>query len=132
MLIRNRHHTRFFPTNSREGDRLGNVMPCTVVHNCQGRNDIYVVSQAALQGTCRPTHYVSIYDENELSIDNFQRVVLQGCFNYQRATRSVSLHSAVYYADQCCERAKLHLREEGGQLVLKDVSQALALTMYWQ
>lgn len=93
---------------------------------------MYVVSQSALQGTCRPTHYVSVLDENKLNFDDYQRIILQGCFNYQRATRSVSLHSAVYYADQCAERAKLHLREENNRLVLKDVKASLAYTMYWQ
>ena len=126
------HHTRVFPKTQGEGDKLGNVLPCTVVHNCKANNDIFSVSQAALQGTCRPTHYVSVYDENDLSMDIFQRLVLQGCFSYQRATRSVSLHSAVYYADQCCERAKLHLRVEGDRMVLKDVKPSLAYTMYWQ
>lgn len=125
-----RHHTRIFPTSSNEGDRLGNVRPGTVVANGMLKNDIYVVSQSALQGTCRPTHYFSVEDENSFSIDEFSRLVLAGCFSYQKATRSVSLHAAVFYADQCCERAKMHLREEGGRLLLKDVKPELA--MYWQ
>ena len=126
-----RHHTRLFPCGP-AADRLGNVWPCTVVENGSGGKDIFAVTQSALQGTCRPTRYQVLVDENELSADDFQRLVVAGCFNYARATRSVSLHSAVYYADQVAERAKFHLRSESTGLVHRDVHHDLAFTMWWQ
>ena len=100
--------------------------------NSRETNDVFVVSQAALQGTCRPTHYVSVEDEVGMDLEAFQKLILQGCFNYQRATRSVSIHCAVYYADQACLRAKTHLVNHQGQLVMRDVKPELAMTMYWQ
>ncbi|MCJ1286708.1 hypothetical protein MMC26_006054 [Xylographa opegraphella] len=124
-----RHHTRLFP-HSERGDKLGNVLPGTVVEN--GKKDFFLVSQSALQGTVRPCHYTVLLDENELSSDEIHRLAFHGTFAYGRATRSVSIHPAVYYADQVAERAKLHVRgtEDGAEL--KDVHDDLKYTMYWQ
>ena len=126
-----RHHTRLFPRSER-GDKLGNVFPGTVVENSSSRNDVFIVTQSALQGTCRPTHYTVLMDENNLSADDFHRLIMHGCFSYARATRSVSIHSAVYYSDLLCERARLHWRVENGNSVHKDVDPNLYYTMYWQ
>ena len=125
------HHTRFFPKSER-GDKLGNVLPCTIVENSAKTNDVFVVTQAALQGTCRPCHYTVLHDENNLSPNDFHRLILAGCFSYGRATRSVSLHPAVYYADQACQRSRLHLKNEDGKTVLAGVNSQLTFTMYWQ
>ena len=127
-----RHHTRLFPQRGQRTGDKGNVLPYTVVENGSGGKDIFVVTQAALQGTCRPTCYQVLLDDHGLSADDFQRLVLQGCFSYARATRSVSLHSAVYYADQVAERAKHHLRTEGAGLVHRDIHRDISFTMWWQ
>ena len=128
-----RHHTRIFPRDRNEAaDKLGNVRPCTVVESGAQGKDIFAVTQSALQGTCRPTRYQVLLDEQNLSADDFQRLVTNGCFNYARATRSVSLVSATYYADQVAERAKNHLGTVNGQLTHRDINNALKYTMWWQ
>jgi eukaryotic translation initiation factor 2C len=125
-----RHKTRFFPESKADSDRLGNVLPCTVVENSIEQNDFYTVTQAALQGCCVPTHYVSVVDENRLTPEDIQRLVVNSCFSYQRATRSVKVVPAVYYAHQVADRAKLHLRSsEEGPAILHDVGQDLKYTM---
>lgn len=125
-----RHHTRMFPTE--KGDRLGNVLPGTVIENSNAR-DIFLVAHAGLQGTVRPTQYAMLMDENNLSADDFQRLTNNICSSYARATRAVSLVPAVYYADQACERARLHLREgPAGKRVLGQVNESLKFCMYWQ
>ncbi|KAI9798769.1 MAG: hypothetical protein M1833_004599 [Piccolia ochrophora] len=119
-----RHHTRLFPTE--RGDRLGNVLPGTVVENST-KNDI------CLQGTVRPTRYAVLMDENKLSADDFQRICNNICWAYGRATTAVSVVPPVYYADQACERAKLHVYEgNSGDKVLGEVHNDLRYTMYWQ
>lgn len=127
-----RHKTRFFPEVGDQGDKLGNVLPGTVVENSLLNNDFYTVTQAALQGCCVPTHYVTLIDENELSPADIQRLVVNSCFGYQRATRSVKVVPAVYYAHQCAERAKMHIREEDGKQILKDINPDLHYTMVSQ
>ncbi len=50
-----------------------------------------LVSQAVLQGTARPTRYLVLLDENKLSVDDFQRLTNNLCWNYARATKAVGL-----------------------------------------
>ncbi|KAI9666996.1 MAG: hypothetical protein M1829_005603 [Trizodia sp. TS-e1964] len=125
-----RHHTRMFPTE--RGDKLGNVLPGTVVENASD-NDIFLVAHPGLQGTVRPTRYCSLLDQNKLSANDFQRITNNLCWTYARATTAVSVVPPVYYADQACERAKLHLRDtpQGGQ-ILGQVHKSLTYSMYWQ
>ena len=83
-----RHHTRFFPLD--KGDKNGNIAVGTVVENGHGK-DIFMVSHAGLQGTVRPTHYMMLHDENNLTAVEFQRICNNVCYAYGRATVSVSI-----------------------------------------
>lgn len=89
-------------------------------------NDAFIVAHRDLQGTKRPTRYVSIVDENNMTADLFHSLTYELCSTYARATTSVAvvppselafsiflsqLTLAVYYADQICERARLHLQD---------------------
>ncbi|KAI9812851.1 MAG: hypothetical protein M1832_006472 [Thelocarpon impressellum] len=126
-----RHHTRLFPTE--RGDKNGNVLPGTVVENNSKTNDIYLVAHPGLQGTNRPTRYATLIDENNLSANDFQRMTNNICWSYARATCAVSIVAPVYYADQACERAKLHVREaEDGTQILGQVHKDLTWSMFWQ
>ena len=62
-----------------------------------------------LQGTVRPTHYIVIYDENNLTADQVQTGVHNTSYMYARATKAVSLVPPAYYADLACERARSYL-----------------------
>ncbi|KAI9756775.1 MAG: hypothetical protein M4579_003692 [Chaenotheca gracillima] len=130
VVVVKRHHTRLFPTE--RGDRNGNVLPGTVVEN-SGGHDIYLVAHPGLQGTVRPTRYAVLVDQNNLSADDFQRLTNNLCWSYARATTAVSVVPPVYYADQACERAKLHVREApDGSQILGQVHEDLKFSMYWQ
>lgn len=72
------------------GDKLGNVLPGTIIENIGGK-DFFLVSQVVLQGTARPTRYVKLLDENDLTADDLQRVTNNLCWNYARATKAVGL-----------------------------------------
>ncbi|KAL9116391.1 MAG: hypothetical protein Q9187_007083, partial [Circinaria calcarea] len=129
-----RHHTRFFPGQGERGDKLGNVLPGTIVEASR-EQDVFLVSQSALQGTVRPCHYTILLDENKLSPDDFQSVTNGLCFSYGRATRSVSIVPPVFYADQVCERSKMHLTTGGpnnDQTFHNDVHKNLIYTMIWR
>ncbi|KAI9841958.1 MAG: hypothetical protein M1837_000278 [Sclerophora amabilis] len=130
VVVIKRHHTRLFPTE--KGDKNGNVLPGTVVENSAG-NDIYLVAHPGLQGTVRPTRYAVLLDQNNLSANDFQRLTNNLCWTYARSTTAVSVVPPVYYADQACERAKLHLRETpNGEQILGQVHEDLKYSMYWQ
>ena len=117
-----RHHTRFYPTRVEDADRGSNTKAGTVVD--QGVTsvydfDFYLQAHAGLQGTVRATHYSVIYDENRLGADDENRLgaddVQQGIndlsYLWARATKSVSLVPAAYWADRACERARMYLGE---------------------
>lgn len=98
-----RHHTRIFPVLPTR-DKNGNVVPGTVIENGSGK-DIFLIAHVALQGTVRPTHYIVLYDENNLSVDEFQGLCNNLCYGYGRATVAVSMggfssfYLSLYHAD---------------------------------
>ncbi|KAH8105885.1 argonaute-like protein [Cristinia sonorae] len=112
IVVGKRHHVRFFPKTSNEGDkRSGNCFAGTVVdrditHPIE--QDFYLQSHAGLLGTSRPAHYNVLYDENNFQADGLQQLSFALCHVYARSTRSVSIPAPVYYADIVCSRAKHH------------------------
>jgi len=108
-----RHHHRFFPTpqDRDAADRNGNVKAGTLVERDithPTEYDFYLNAHSAIQGTARPVHYHVIHDENELSVDDFQRLVYNTSYTYIRATCSVSIIPTVYYAHLASNRARCH------------------------
>ncbi|EXJ83417.1 hypothetical protein A1O1_07040 [Capronia coronata CBS 617.96] len=124
-----RHHTRLFPVDNAQNDSLlighggiprrnnasynHNPLPGTLVnsHITYGENkDFFLISQKAIQGTARPTHYVIL--ENETSFDQNQiaRMTHNLCYLFGRATRSVGVCPAAYYADLAADRARCYVR----------------------
>ena len=75
--------------------------------------DFYLQSHPGLKGTCRPTHYHVLYDENKFNPDSIQTLSYYLCYTYARCTRAVSIVPPVYYAHLVCSRARLHIRKCG-------------------
>ncbi|EJD44174.1 Piwi-domain-containing protein [Auricularia subglabra TFB-10046 SS5] len=107
IVVSKRHHQRFFPDH---GDRNGNCFAGSVFDEGIASPvlfDFYLQSQAAIQGTARPAHYVVTHNENAtFDCNSLQQFTYNMCHIYERATRSVSIPAPVYYADLLCRRAK--------------------------
>ncbi|XP_031261888.1 protein argonaute MEL1-like [Pistacia vera] len=117
IIVQKRHHTRFFPTNSAQTDKSGNVLPGTVVDRmiCHpSEHDFYLCSHAGIQGTSRPVHYHVLYDENRFNADTLQMLTNSLCYTYARCTRSVSVAPPAYYAHLAAFRARYYIEGEGG------------------
>ncbi|CAG8475082.1 5802_t:CDS:10 [Rhizophagus irregularis] len=116
VVVQKRHHTRFFPIDTRrDGDRTGNcpsgtVVDTTVVHPFEF--DFYLLSHPSLQGISRPAHYHVLYDENGFNADSLQTLTYNLCYNFARCTRAVSIVPPVYYARLVCRRARFHVSGE--------------------
>ncbi|PKY39143.1 Piwi-domain-containing protein [Rhizophagus irregularis] len=115
VVVQKRHHTRFFPINARDGDRIGNcpsgtVVETTIVHPFEF--DFYLLSHPSLQGTSRPTHYHVLLDENGFNADSLQTLTYNLCYVFARCTRAVSIVPPVYYAYLVCRRARFHASGE--------------------
>ncbi|KAH6678808.1 eukaryotic translation initiation factor 2C 3 [Plectosphaerella plurivora] len=118
-----RHQTRFYPTNEANVAVKGNIKPGTVVDRgiTQARVwDFYLTAHSALQGTARPAHYTVLLDEifrsnanlsGEQKANRLERMTLDLCYRFGRATKAVSICPPAYYADIVCERARIHRPE---------------------
>ncbi|KAL8684936.1 MAG: hypothetical protein Q9224_006056 [Gallowayella concinna] len=108
VVAEKRHHIRFFP---QDGDKNGNPFPGTIVERDVTDpfgNDFYLCSHTAIQGTARPVHYTMLINEIGVSVDRFQKMLYEQCYQYIRSATAVSLHPAVYYAHLASKRARAH------------------------
>lgn len=122
-----RHHTRLYPKDDREDMALFigrgqnnkgssfnfNPLPGTLVTDriTTGKgNDFFLISQNALQGTARPTHYHVLHNEMESTLKDIATMTHNLSFIFGRATRSVGVCTPVYYADLAADRARCYVR----------------------
>ncbi|CAF2999276.1 unnamed protein product [Rotaria sp. Silwood2] len=112
IVVNKRHHTRFFPTDSK-----GNVKADTVVDSHEVTNpttyDFFLNSHHAEKGTSRPAHYHVLYDDNKLKPDQVQMLSYALCYASARCTRSISIPAPVKYADLLAFRANLYINRNG-------------------
>ncbi|GAA5886838.1 hypothetical protein JCM5296_006416 [Sporobolomyces johnsonii] len=101
-----RHHLRAF---EQKGTRVDNIVPGTVIDTgiVDARAfDFYAAAHKGLLGTTRPTRYVVLADEQNMSADDVQGATNSLCYAYQRCNRSVSVPAPVYYADLLARRVR--------------------------
>ncbi|GAA5918662.1 hypothetical protein JCM1841_002301 [Sporobolomyces salmonicolor] len=101
-----RHHLRAF---EQRGNHIQNIVPGTIIDTgiVDARAfDFYAASHKGLLGTTRPTRYVVLADEQNISADDLQGVTNSLCYAYQRCNRSVSVPAPVYYADLLARRVR--------------------------
>lgn len=123
VIVGKRHHTRFYPTQLKDGDANGNPQPGTVVDRgvTEARNwEFYLQAHNALQGTVRPAHYFVVHDEIFAqakinppfanAADALEDLTHNMCYLFPRATRAVSICPPAYLADLLCERGRVYLQ----------------------
>lgn len=122
IVVGKRHNTRFYPTRDADADRAANPLPGTVVDRAVSDPrhwDFYLQAHAALQGTARPAHYFTIWDEifhprhpaSAAAADELQTLTHKMCYLFGRATKAVSVCPPAYYADLVCTRARCYLSD---------------------
>ncbi|KAJ6039311.1 uncharacterized protein N7446_014059 [Penicillium canescens] len=116
VIVGKRHNTRFYPTTDQDSNRE-NPIPGTVVDRgvSEARDwDFYLQAHAALQGTARPAHYFTVWDEifyprhpaksgGQGAADVLQELTHKMCYMFGRATKAVSVCPPAYYADLWCD-----------------------------
>ncbi|KAE9421316.1 hypothetical protein Angca_006534 [Angiostrongylus cantonensis] len=83
--------------------------PATIVDTEVVRKDLtefYMQSHKPIKGTAKPTAYQVIVDENEMSMDETQALLLALAFHHQVAELPISLPEPVYQADEWAKRGK--------------------------
>ncbi|KAJ5638279.1 hypothetical protein N7490_008158 [Penicillium lividum] len=125
IIVGKRHNTRFYPTSDADADRSANPMPGTVVDRGVSESkswDFFLQAHSALQGTARPAHYFTIWDEifypqhpgtngARGAADVLQDLTHKMCYLFGRATKAVSVCPPAYYADLVCTRARCYLSD---------------------
>ncbi len=120
LVVVKRHHTRFFPLQETVKGARGpeavkshdNIIPGSAIDRgiCSVYSfDFYIQSQQALKGTGIPGHYYVLFDENGFTSDSIQKLTFDLCFTFSRATKSVKIVPAAYYADLLCERGRRYI-----------------------
>ncbi|XP_067145142.1 protein argonaute-1-like [Centruroides vittatus] len=113
IIVGKRHHTRFIPVDQEEEvGKHGNIPPGTTVDTALVHPiffDFFTCSHLSIQGTSRPAHYTVLHDDNRFTADQLQSLTYQLCHTYASCTKSISIPSAVKYADLAAYRAKQYL-----------------------
>ncbi|XP_022250179.1 protein argonaute-4-like isoform X2 [Limulus polyphemus] len=114
ITVQKRHHTRFAPQNFQK-DGVGkckNIPPGTTVDTDVTHPlefDFFLCSHLGIQGTSRPAHYKVLWDDNNFSADELQKLTYYLCHTYVRCTRSISIPAPVMYAHLAAYRARLYI-----------------------
>eukprot|EP00096_Caligus_rogercresseyi_P000908 TRINITY_DN1146_c0_g1_i5.p1 TRINITY_DN1146_c0_g1~~TRINITY_DN1146_c0_g1_i5.p1 ORF type:complete len:865 (+),score=267.54 TRINITY_DN1146_c0_g1_i5:793-3387(+) len=112
LVAQKRHKTRLFPENPNDGvGKMRNIPPGTVVDSTithPTEYDFFLASHEGIQGTTKPTHYHLLWDDNNLSMDDLQKLTYYLCHLYSRCERSVSYPAPTYYAHLAAFRARHH------------------------
>ncbi|CAI7623765.1 unnamed protein product [Penicillium palitans] len=125
IVVGKRHNTRFYPTSDGDAERSANPQPGTVVDRgiSEARHwDFYLQAHSALQGTARPAHYFTVWDEIFYPLhpgvgpgigaaDRLQDLTHKMCYLFGRATKAVSVCPPAYYADLVCTRARCYMSD---------------------
>jgi eukaryotic translation initiation factor 2C len=116
VVCTKRHHTRFYPADSKDKQTNGNnnCKPGTLVERSVTSpyfTDFYLQSHNGLKGTAKPAHYFVLVNEMDMKIPDLQHLTYNLCLTYVRATMGVSYAAPAYYADRLCERARCYLRD---------------------
>ncbi|PHU29848.1 Protein argonaute 7 [Capsicum chinense] len=117
VVVQKRHHTRLFPCELDQSAIKGtfvneNILPGTVVDTVithPSEFDFYLCSHWGVKGTSRPIHYHVLWDENQFTSDELQKLVYNLCYTFVRCTKPISLVPPAYYAHLAAYRGRLYL-----------------------
>mmetsp|Transcript_32514 Transcript_32514/g.127514 ORF Transcript_32514/g.127514 Transcript_32514/m.127514 type:complete len:728 (+) Transcript_32514:190-2373(+) len=116
VTVQKRHNTRFFPVNSKDGDRSGNCSAGTVVDTDivhPKHFDFFLNSHGGLQGTSKSGFYKVLHDENAFTADQIQSLTYRMCHSYARCCKAVGVVSQAYYAHLLAFRGRCFQKEFG-------------------
>ncbi|KAJ7953861.1 Argonaute family protein [Quillaja saponaria] len=126
-VVQKRHHTRLFPFETDQSSTQNqffdeNIPPGTVVDTVithPKEFDFYLCSHWGVKGTSRPTHYHVLWDENQFTSDEFQKLVYNLCYTFVRCTKPVSLVPPAFYAHLAAYRGRLYLERSESSTFMK-------------
>ncbi|GAA5897871.1 argonaute/piwi family protein [Sporobolomyces salmoneus] len=134
VVCAKRHNIRFFASNPADQDRTGNLPAGTVVDSGVTHPylwECYLQAHAGLKGTAKPTRYICILDEIGFTSDQLEKLLNSLCYNFGRATRSVSLVPAAYFADIVAGKARSYVEDDDTYSVSSGASRPVRREAKW-
>ncbi|GAA5968532.1 hypothetical protein JCM3765_006724 [Sporobolomyces pararoseus] len=134
IVCAKRHNIRFFASNPGDQDRTGNLPAGTVVDSGVTHPylfEFYLQAHAGLKGTAKPTRYICILDEIGYTSDQLEKLLNSLCYNFGRATRSVSLVPTAYYADIVAGKARSYVEDDDNYTVSSGASRPVRREAKW-
>uniref|UniRef100_T1GXV0 Piwi domain-containing protein n=1 Tax=Megaselia scalaris TaxID=36166 RepID=T1GXV0_MEGSC len=115
IVVQKRNHTRFFPLEGGPSfGKMMNVFPGTVVDKviCHPkRKEFFLVSHESGLGTVKPTKYIVIRDDSNISMDDIHKITHNMCHLFPRCNREVSYPAPAYLAHHAASRGKAYIQD---------------------
>ena len=86
--------------------------------------NFFMIAQKVTQGTCTPTHYVTLYNDTNLDENTIYELTFSQCFNYYNWQGAVKVPALVQYCTKLAYFVGQHLKKD-------PKSQNLANTLYF-
>ncbi|KZV70736.1 Piwi-domain-containing protein [Peniophora sp. CONT] len=125
IVVEKRHHLRFLPHVGQQ--TLDNIPPGLLVEDqviSRVYDNFYLVSQAGILGTSRPSHYVVLKRNPTITLAMIQDLSYYLCHVCARTTRSVALPAPVHYADLLAAEAFNYIAPNSPALNLDNMTVA--------
>ncbi|KAJ6216351.1 hypothetical protein RDWZM_007508 [Blomia tropicalis] len=123
IVVQKNHNTRFALTQANESGRRptynvpkGTVVDSTIVNPTYKM--FYLNSHFSALGTSKPSKYVILRDDLNLTADQIQKMCFMACYNSIRTRNVIAIPTMVRYADLCAYRSKLHV--EAQRMLVED------------
>eukprot|EP01024_Parvocaulis_polyphysoides_P073646 TRINITY_DN9491_c0_g1_i10.p1 TRINITY_DN9491_c0_g1~~TRINITY_DN9491_c0_g1_i10.p1 ORF type:complete len:753 (-),score=106.21 TRINITY_DN9491_c0_g1_i10:409-2448(-) len=114
VSVEKKHHTRFIPIDASQGDQTGNAFPGTVMDQdiiSTGRQEFFLQSQGALQGTSRPQRYHVLVNEQQMTKNQLSQFSYWLCYGLGNCPKSISQPAPIRWAHRRAERADKMIME---------------------
>ncbi|EGT42913.1 hypothetical protein CAEBREN_29996 [Caenorhabditis brenneri] len=107
IVVKKRHHTRFYARGGNQGDTPINPLPDTSVGGDiaeYGKRQIFIQAFRPVQGTAKVPSFLIIRDDEELTDEHITRMVCAVCSLHQLVNSPTSIPTPVYVAHELAKR----------------------------
>ncbi|PIC35496.1 hypothetical protein B9Z55_014838 [Caenorhabditis nigoni] len=107
IVVKKRHHTRFYAKGGHHGNMPTNPLPDTSVGGEiaeYGKRQIFIQAFRPVQGTAKVPSFLIIRDDEEVTDDHITKMVCAVCSLHQLVNSPTSIPTPVYVAHEMAKR----------------------------
>ncbi|GKB31585.1 argonaute 2-like protein [Tanacetum coccineum] len=117
VLVVKRHSTRFFWNDldvKFKQEKVSRNVPAGTVFDSQivhpNYENFYMCTHYANHGTSKPKHFYVLHDENNLGVEEIEKLCYYMCYVSAHNTSPIPLVTPVHYADLAAYRSRMHYK----------------------